>query len=335
MLKTANNFNAVLRETNSIQKMYINGQWVVSASNDQREVINPANNEIIGTVTEGTADEVNLAVEAAKDAFYKNGWKQTYARTRADYLLKIANKLEERKEEFAKLETLNNGKIYSDSIEDVEDAINQFQYYAGLATKPHGQTYEVPDEIQAMVIREPIGVVAIIVPWNYPLVMAAQKISAALAAGCTVVVKPSTQTPLTLIRLFEIIDEIGLPDGVANLVLGSGSVIGDTLVKHQDVEKISFTGGTATGKQIMKDAADTIKKIGLELGGKSPNIVFADSDFDTAVDYALLGIFAGQGQVCSAGSRLLLEKSIYAKFVPELVARAKKIQIGAGWDEST
>ncbi|RLL43819.1 aldehyde dehydrogenase family protein [Oceanobacillus piezotolerans] len=335
MLNTVSHDKSVLRDKDSVERMYINGEWIVSTSSKESEVINPANNEVIGRVTQGTAEEVDAAVKSAKEAFYKKGWKTTYARARADYLLKIASKLEERKEEIAMLETLNNGKIFSDSLVDVEDAINQFQYYAGLATKPHGQTYEVPDEIQAMVIREPIGVVAIIVPWNYPLVMAAQKMSAALAAGCTVVVKPSTQTPLTLIRLFEIIDEVGLPNGVANLVLGSGSMVGNELINHPDVEKISFTGGTATGKQIMKDAANTLKKIGLELGGKSPNIVFADADFETAVDYALLGIFAGQGQVCSAGSRLLLEKSIYDKFVPELVSRAKKIKIGPGWDETT
>ncbi|KXH84164.1 betaine-aldehyde dehydrogenase [Sporosarcina sp. HYO08] len=315
--------------------MYINGKWVTSSSNQTREILNPANQEVIATVTEAVAEEADLAVEAAKNAFYKNGWKNVYARTRADLLLKVAEKLSERKEEFAMLETLNNGKVYADSLQDVDDAINQFQYYAGLATKPHGQTYEVPDEIQAMVVREPVGVVAQIVPWNYPLVMAAQKMSAALAAGCTVVIKPASQTPLTLIRLFEILDEVGFPAGVVNLVLGSGSVIGDVLVNHPDVDKISFTGGTDTGKQIMKDAANTVKKVGLELGGKSPNIVFADADFETAIDYALLGIFAGQGQVCSAGSRLLLEKSIYDKFVPELVARAKKIKVGPGWEEDT
>ncbi|MEN1968712.1 aldehyde dehydrogenase family protein [Lentibacillus sp. N15] len=335
MISTSVNYKSVLKELNTVERMYIDGEWVFSSSNKTREVINPADNEVIANVTEGGVEDVNHAVKAAKDAFYKNGWKTTYARIRADYLLKIANKLEERKEELAKLETLNNGKIYSDSLGDVEDAINQFQYYAGLATKPHGQTYEVPDEIQAMVIREPVGVVALIVPWNYPLVMAAQKMSAALAAGCTVVVKPSTQTPLTLIRLFEVIDEVGLPNGVTNLVMGSGATIGDELVKHPDVDKISFTGGTSTGKQIMKEAANTIKKVGLELGGKSPNIVFADADFATAVDYALLGIFAQQGQVCSAGSRLILEKSIYDKFVPELVARAKRIKIGPGWNEET
>src|SRR5690625_1062338 len=301
MVSKVEQANSVLRDVDTVQGMFINGEWKVSASNKRKEITNPATNEVIAIVTQGSTEDVDEAVKAAKAAFYKNGWKSTYARTRTDYLLKISNKIKERKEEIATLETLNNGKILEDAIEDVADAINQFEYYAGLATKPHGQTFEVPDEIQSMVIREPIGVVAIIVPWNYPLVMAAQKISAALAAGCTVVVKPASQTPLTLIRLFEIFEEVGLPKGVANLVIGSGSVIGNELVKHPDVEKISFTGGTATGKQIMKDAADHVKKIGLELGGKSPNIVFADADFETAVDYALLGIFAQQGQVCSAG----------------------------------
>lgn len=335
MIITKERFQSVLKEKTSVQKMYINGKWILSKSNITREILNPANNDVIATVTEATVEETEYAIKAAKDAFYKNGWKSTYARTRANLLMKVASKLQERREEFALLETLNNGKVYADALNDVEDAINQFEYYAGLATKPHGQTYEVPDEIQAMVVREPVGVVAQIVPWNYPLVMAAQKMSAALAAGCTVVIKPASQTPLTLIRLFEIIDEVGFPEGVVNLVMGSGSVIGNVLANHPDVDKISFTGGTSTGKQIMKDAANTIKKISLELGGKSPNIVFADADFETAVDYALLAVFAGQGQVCSAGSRLILEKSIYEKFVTELIARAKKIKIGPGWEENT
>ncbi|WP_425428019.1 aldehyde dehydrogenase family protein [Alteribacillus bidgolensis] len=332
---TAREFENVLKNKTGVQKMYINGEWVMGSSNKTREIINPANNEVIATVAEADSYEVDSAVQSAKYAFYKDGWKQTYARSRADLLLKVANKLEERKEEFAMLETLNNGKIYEDSLVDVEDAINQFQYYAGLATKPHGQTYEVPDEIQAMVVREPMGVVALIAPWNFPLVMATQKMAAALAAGCTVVVKPDRKTPLTLIRLFEIIDEIGFPKGVANLVLGTGSIVGEGFLNHPDVDKVSFTGSTDTGKRIMKNAASSLKNVSLELGGKSPNVVFADADFDTAVDFALLGIFAGTGQICSAGSRLILERSIYDQFVNELITRAKKIKIGPGWDENT
>lgn len=183
------------------------------------------------------------------------------ARHRAELLLQISNKLEERKEEFAYLDTLNNGKTLRESLGDVEDAVNQLRYYAGLATKPHGQTYDVPDDIQAMVVREPIGVVGLIVPWNYPLVMANQKIAAALAAGCTVVVKPAQQTPLSVIRLFEIIDEVGFPPGVVNLVLGAGSKVGAELVSNPDVDKISFTGGTDTGIRLMKSAADTVKRL--------------------------------------------------------------------------
>ncbi|MBO1511433.1 aldehyde dehydrogenase family protein [Metabacillus bambusae] len=313
--------------------MYINGEWVLSESNQTREIINPANGEVIGIVTEGSVEDSKKAIEVAKNAFYKNGWMNSKARERAELLLKISNKLEERKEEFAYLDTLNNGKTVRESIADVEDAVNQLRYYAGLATKPHGQTYDVPDDIQAMVVREAIGVVGIIVPWNYPLVMANQKIAAALAAGCTVIVKPAQQTPLSVIRLFEIIDEVGFPPGVVNLVLGSGRKVGAELVSNPDVDKVSFTGGTDTGIKLMKSAADTVKKISLELGGKSPNIVFADADFEAAVDYALFAIFANQGQVCSAGSRLVLEESLYEKFVPELVKRAKMIKVGPGWEK--
>lgn len=320
--------------SNSItQKMYINGEWVLSEANRTREIINPANGEVIGTVTEGSEEDAKKAIEAARKAFYENGWMNSKARHRAELLLQISNKLEARKEEFAYLDTLNNGKTLRESLADVEDAVNQLRYYAGLATKPHGQTYDVPEDIQAMVVREPIGVVGIIVPWNYPLVMANQKIAAALAAGCTVIVKPAQQTPLSVIRLFEIIHEVGFPPGVVNLVLGSGRKVGAELVSNPDVDKISFTGGTDTGIKLMKSAADTVKKISLELGGKSPNIVFADADFEAAVDYALYAIFANQGQVCSAGSRLLLEESLYEKFVPELVKRAKMIKVGPGWVE--
>ncbi|UOF90975.1 aldehyde dehydrogenase family protein [Fodinisporobacter ferrooxydans] len=322
---------SVLTPNHITQGMYIDGKWVESVSGDTREVINPANGEIIGIVTEGSVEDAKKAIEAARRAFYDDGWMNSKARHRAELLLQISNKLEQRKEEFAYLETLDNGKTLRESLNDVEDAVNQLRYYAGLATKPHGQTYDVPDDIQAMVVREPIGVVGLIVPWNYPLVMANQKIAAAIAAGCTVIIKPAQQTPLSVIRLFEIIDEVGFPPGVVNLVLGAGSKVGAELVRNPDVDKISFTGGTDTGIQLMKSAADTVKKISLELGGKSPNIVFADADLETAIDYALFAIFANQGQVCSAGSRLLLEESIYERFVPELVARAKTIKVGPGW----
>jgi len=315
--------------------MYIDGKWVLGSGNQTRKVINPANGQVIGIVTEGTREDAKRAIQAARRAFDKDGWQESKARDRAELLLKIADILESRQEEFACLDTLNNGKPLRESRYDVSDAVNQFRYYAGLCTKPHGVTYDVPDNMQAMVVREPIGVVSQIIPWNYPLVMATQKIAPAIAAGCTLVIKPAEQTPLSLIRLFEIIDEVGFPPGVVNLVLGEGETVGAELAENPLVDMVAFTGGTDTGIRIMKAAAETVKKVGLELGGKSPNIVFADADFETAVDYALYAIFANQGEVCSAGSRLLLEEILYDRFVPELVKRAQQIQVGPGTDEET
>ncbi|QRG70159.1 aldehyde dehydrogenase family protein [Brevibacillus choshinensis] len=326
---------AFLTDLNTVQKMYIDGEWVASESGGIRNVINPANGEIIGVVTEGNRDDAKKAILAARRAFDKDGWQDSKARDRAALLNKVADALEARAEEFASLDTLNNGKPLRESRYDVADAVNQFRYFAGLCTKPHGTTYDVPDDMQAMVVREPIGVVGQIIPWNYPLVMATQKIAPAIAAGCTVVIKPAEQTPLSLIRLFEIIDEVGFPSGVINLVLGAGETVGAELSESPLVDKVAFTGGTDTGIRIMKAAAETIKKVGLELGGKSPNIVFADADFETAVDYALYAIFANQGEVCSAGSRLLLEETIYERFIVELTARAEEIVVGDGTDEGT
>ncbi|MFT9847130.1 aldehyde dehydrogenase family protein [Aneurinibacillus sp. REN35] len=318
-----------------LRHMYIDGKWTESFTGATRDIINPATGEVIGTVAEGGAEEAAAAIKAARRAFDEDGWASSHARERAAILLRTAELLEQHAEEFAVLDTLNNGKPLRESRYDVEDAANQFRYFAGLATTPHGQTYDVPDEIQAVVVREPLGVVSQIIPWNYPLVMATQKIAAALAAGCTLVIKPAEQTPLSLIRLFELLEEASLPKGVANLVLGRGESVGGEMARHPLVDKVAFTGGTQTGIAIMKAAADTVKKVGLELGGKSPNIVFADADFETAVDYALYAIFANQGQVCSAGSRLLLERSIHDRFVAELVERAQHITVGPGMDEAT
>ena len=246
-----------LKGHNEPLQMYIDGLWTDGSGNETSKVINPANGKVLARVVKGTVEDANNAVEAAHRAFYEDGWSESKARDRAALLFQIADQLEARIDEFAALETLNNGKTLADAVADVEDAVNQLRYFAGLATKPHGQTYDVPDDIQAMVVREAIGVAAIIVPWNYPLVMANQKIAAALAAGCTVVVKPAAITPLTLIRYFELLAEVGLPNGVANLVLGSGSEVGMALVGHAKVDKVSFTGGTETGIQIMQKAAET------------------------------------------------------------------------------
>ncbi|MFJ7728466.1 aldehyde dehydrogenase family protein [Neobacillus sp. NPDC097160] len=322
----------------SVKQMYIQGKWITSGSGKVRNIINPATEEIIAEVTEGSVEDAQAAIQAAHKAFYVDGWGDTHARHRAHLLSMVADKLEKDVEAFSLLEPLNNGKPLSESIYDVEDAVNQFRYYAGLATKPSGQVYDVPDDIQAYVVRDAIGVAGQIVPWNYPLVMAVQKLAPALAAECTVIIKPAEQTPLSLIKLFEIIDVVGFPSGVVNLVLGEGATVGAELARNPLVDKIAFTGGTVTGKKIMKSAAETLKKTSLELGGKSPNIVFEDADFETAVDYALyaiFAIFANQGQVCSAGSRLLLQESLYEKFVPELVKRANEIAVGNGMDPDT
>lgn len=315
--------------------MYINGEWVNALSGATRDVINPANGEVIAIAAEGDQEDAKVAIKVAREAFDSGVWSDMPAKERASYLYKVADKLEEQSEMFKELETLDNGKPHREAEFDVGDAADCFRYFAGLVTKPHGATYEVADATQAMTVREPVGVCGLITPWNYPLLMGVWKIAPALAAGNTIVYKPSEVTPVTSVKLFEIFEEVGIPKGVANIVLGAGAAVGAELAASHDVDKVSFTGGTKTGREIMKAATGNIKKISLELGGKSPNIVFADADFETAVDYALFGIFANSGQVCSAGSRLLLEESIHDKFIERLVERAKEISVGPGNFKST
>lgn len=319
-----------------VKKMYIDGEWVTSSSEEIREIINPATGKVIDVVAEGTAEDVKKAVAAAKRAFYEDGWMETTAIERASYLYKIADKLESMEKEFSEIDTLDNGKPLRETVADVQDGVACLRYYAGLVNKPSGQIYEVPDpNMQSMVVREPIGVCGQIIPWNYPLLMALWKIAPALAAGNTIVFKPSEVTPLSAIKLFEVIESVGIPKGVANLVMGAGAVVGHEIAANMDIDKVAFTGGTKTGRSIMQAATGNIKNISLELGGKSPNIVFADADFETAVDYALFGIFCNQGQVCSAGSRLILEDKIYDKFIARLGERAKKIKVGLGTNPET
>ncbi|QLY80445.1 aldehyde dehydrogenase family protein [Clostridium intestinale] len=319
-----------------VKKMYIDGEWVTSSLGEIREIINPATGKVIDVVAEGTAEDVKKAVAAAKRAFYEDGWMETTAIERASYLYKIADKLESMEKEFSEIDTLDNGKPLRETVADVQDGVACLRYYAGLVNKPSGQIYEVPDpNMQSMVVREPIGVCGQIIPWNYPLLMALWKIAPALAAGNTIVFKPSEVTPLSAIKLFEVIESVGIPKGVANLVMGAGAVVGHEIAANMDIDKVAFTGGTKTGRSIMQAATGNIKNISLELGGKSPNIVFADADFETAVDYALFGIFCNQGQVCSAGSRLILEDKIYDKFIARLGERAKKIKVGLGTNPET
>lgn len=314
--------------------MYINGEWI-SGGDHRRKIINPANGELIAEAAEGTEADVKFAVRAARKAFESGVWSDTSAEERSAYLLKIADKIDERHDELAALETMDNGKPLREAGYDMSDASACFRYYAGLILAPHGETYPVPDNMQAMVVREPIGVCGLIVPWNYPLLMSVWKLAPALAAGNTVVYKPAEITPVTPTKLFEIFDEAGLPKGVANMVMGAGEIVGNEIAANDDVDMVSFTGGTDTGRSIMKAASGNLKKISLELGGKSPNVIFADADFETAVDYALFGIYCGSGQVCSAGSRILVEESIKDKFVARFVERANKIKVGPGSDPET
>ncbi|EOP56688.1 aldehyde dehydrogenase [Bacillus pseudomycoides] len=311
-------------------KMYLNGEWRDSSNQEKRPIINPANGKVIAYAPEGTIEDAKYAIEVARATFDSGIWSETSAAERASYLFKIADEIDKNLEELARLETMDNGKTYREAEGDIGDAAACFRYYAGLITKPDGQTYHVADPMQAMVVREPVGVCGLIVPWNYPLLMSVWKIAPALAAGNTIVFKPSEVTPITATKLFEIMENVELPKGVANMVMGAGPTVGNEIAASNKVDMISFTGGTKTGKHIMRTAADNMKKISLELGGKSPNIIFADADFETAVDYALFGIYAGAGQVCSAGSRILVEESVYDRFVNRFVERAKQINVGPG-----
>lgn len=316
-------------------KMFINGEWKDSLNEQKSHIKNPANGTTIAEAPSGNEEDAKMAIDAARRAFDSGIWSDLSAFERASFLYKIADKIEENAVELSKLETENTGKPLKESEYDIADAAGCFRYYAGIVTKPSGQTYHVSDPVQAMVVREPVGVCGLIAPWNFPLLTGAWKIAPALAAGNTIVFKPAEITPVTTYRLFEIMKEVGIPDGVANLVLGGGATVGNEIAESDKVDMVSFTGSTSTGRSIMKSASGNIKNISLELGGKSPNIVFADADFETAVDYALNGIFLNAGQVCNAGSRLLLEESIHDRFIERLIEKAKKIRVGPGDHPST
>ncbi len=319
-----------------LQKMYINGEWLHAKSEETREIINPFNQEVIATAVEGNAEDAKTAIQAARVAFDEGDWSTTSASERGAIVNKIGSLIERDLEELAKLETLDTGKTIEESREDMADIANVFFYFAGLADKDGGEVIASPiPNSESKVVREPVGVCGQITPWNYPLLQAAWKLAPALASGNTLVMKPSEITPLTTVKVFELIEEAGVPKGVANLVLGAGKSVGAELASSHDVDLISFTGGIETGKTIMQAASDNMKKIAFELGGKNPNIVFADADFETAVDQALNAVFFHAGQVCSAGARLLIEESIHDEFVEELVERTKRIKLGNGFDEDT
>jgi betaine-aldehyde dehydrogenase len=316
--------------------MFFNGAWVEASEGGTREILNPANNELLALATDGSEHDAEVAITHARHAFDSGPWPKMRAPERAGYLFKLADLIDSKADVLAELETRNNGKPLREAKFDVADAAACFRYYAGLVTKPLGQTYEVSDPtIQAMVVREPIGVCGQIIPWNYPLLMAAWKLAPGLAAGNCCILKPAEATPLTAIELFKLIADAGFPPGAAQLLLGPGPTVGHMLAANSRVDKIAFTGGTVTGRKIMAAATGNIKKLTLELGGKSPCIVFADADFDVAIEYAMFAIFAGQGEVCSAGSRLILEKKIADRFLARLAEASAKIVVGDGLDPKT
>jgi aldehyde dehydrogenase (NAD+) len=317
------------------KQLLINNEWRPSASGKTMDVINPATEEVIAAVASADRDDVDAAVAAARAAL-AGPWGQISARERGRLVRKLADRLLERADDVARLETLHNGKPISESRQiEIPAAAECFEYYAGWADKVMGETIPVKGNHLTYTLREPIGVVAAIVPWNFPLLLAAWKVAPALACGNTVILKPASQTPLTALALGEIAVEVGLPPGVLNIITGAGSTVGQAIVEHPGIDKIAFTGDTSTGKGIMRSAADTLKKITLELGGKSPNIVLPDADIDAAIRGATIGIFYGKGEVCAAGSRLLVDRTIKDEFIDKLAARAKKMVPGDPLDPKT
>jgi betaine-aldehyde dehydrogenase len=315
-------------------QMYIDGKFVDAVGGKTLDVFDPATEAVIATVPAGSTEDVDRAAQAATRAFYE-GWRSVSAQERGRILFRLAERVRARRDELARLETVNSGKPIAESEYDMDDTATCFEYYGGLATKINGEVLPVPADAVALAMREPMGVAGQIIPWNYPLMMAAWKIAPALAAGCTVVLKPAEQTPLSILKLAEDFEAVGLPPGVVNIVTGDGPGAGAPLVAHPKVRKIAFTGSAEVGKLIMRNAADQLKRVSLELGGKSPNIFFSDADFENAVDGALFGTFINQGEVCSAGSRVLVQQDIYRKFVDAAAAKAKTIRLGPGVDRET
>ncbi|HEX2091326.1 MAG TPA: betaine-aldehyde dehydrogenase [Longimicrobiaceae bacterium] len=314
-------------------KLYIGGEWQDAASGRAFETVNPATGETLTQVAEADAEDVDRAVRAARAAFENGKWAGMSGRERGKILYRMAEIIESRLDELARLETLDNGKPFREARAfDIRDSAECFRYYAGWADKIEGEVIPVSGSYLNYTRREPVGVCGQIIPWNYPFQMAAWKVAPALACGNTVILKPAEQTPLTALELARIGEEAGLPPGVLNVVPGFGETAGAALVGHPDVDKIAFTGSTAVGKLIQREAAATLKKVSLELGGKSPNIVLADADLDAAVKGATMAIFYNTGQACTAGSRLLVEERVHDEFVEKLVARARGMSPGDPFD---
>lgn len=313
------------------KKLFINGEFISSSHGKKFQTLNPANNEVLTEVHEASDQDVDRAVNAAKEAFENGPWSTMTPLERGDLIYKLATLIEENKQYIAEIDSLDNGKPISEVLEnDLPNAIGQFKYFSGWASKLTGQHIPVNGNYLNYTRHEPVGVVGQIIPWNFPFMMAAWKIAPALATGCTVVLKPAEQTPLSALYLAKLVQEAGFPEGVINIINGHGETTGSALVKHPLVNKIAFTGSTEVGKIIMKEAANTMKRVTLELGGKSPNIVLEDANIDKAAQGVFSGIMYNQGEVCSAGSRAYVHSSIYDEFLEKLIALAKEVKLGSG-----
>src|ERR1700745_957256 len=341
-VSTAQLHNSVAEFLSKPRKLFINNQWVESASGKTFPTYNPATGEVLAQVAEGDREDINQAVKAARKAFDNGPWRRMTASERGRLIWKLADLLEAHTEEFGYLESLDNGKpLAVAKAADVPLAVDLLRYMAGWATKIEGNTipisvpYTPGAKYLAYTLREPVGVVGQIIPWNFPLLMAAWKLGPALATGCTVVLKPAEQTPLSCLRLAELIQEAGIPDGVVNIVPGYGETAGAALAAHPDVDKVAFTGSTEVGKLILQAASGNLKKVSLELGGKSPNVVFGDVDVDSAVAGSASAIFFNHGQCCCAGSRLYVEDDVFDKVVEGVSKKAEKIRVGPGMNSSS
>src|ERR671938_1109128 len=316
-------------------QLFIGGQWVDAESGKTFETPNPATGQTLAEVAEGDNGDIDKSVAAARRAF-EGKWSKMSARDRGRLLYKLSQLIEEHSAELAALETADNGKpIRESQYVDLPQVVENFEYFAGYATKIEGETIPVPGQMFNYTLREPLGVCGQIIPWNFPLLMAAWKLAPALAAGNTVVLKPAEQTPVTALELGRLIQEAGFPEGVVNIVPGYGETAGAALAAHPDIDKIAFTGSTEVGKIIARAASDNLTKVSLELGGKTPNIVFADADIEQAVNGAMMCIFFNQGQVCCAGSRLFLDERVKDEFLEKFKEKAERVKVGDPLDKAT
>ena len=317
-------------------EIFVAGKWQAPATGETYRPVNPANEELLTPVGKGDERDVDAAVRAARKAFDEGPWPRMSPHERGRIVWKLGELIQANLDEMARLESLCTGKTMFDSGKvEIPFAAEVFRYYAGWATKIHGETLQLRDTAFTFTLRQPVGVVGAIVPWNFPFLLSSWKLAPALAAGNTVVIKPASQTPYTALRFAEMCQEAGVPEGVLNVVTGPGGKVGMALVRDPRVDKIAFTGSTEVGKQIMREASGTLKRLSLELGGKSPNIVFADADMEAAVRGAMTGIFYNKGEVCAAGSRLFLEQSVHDEFMSKLTERVKTLKVGDPMDKAT